>query len=202
MPRTAEQNAALRAATREVIQTAAVRVFARRGFAASTIRDIALEADVSIGSIYRHYATKDDLYFDLLDQAVAGLVTLAADISGPGRPSALVRAFTTRFLAGVTADNGAAEFVVVVNHGVTTDTPPGTVDRIVGAHRSMWHAFEELVRRGQAAGEFGSGDPAEITACYFATLGGLTTMRLALGAELAVPDVDIVLRLLTEGMSE
>ncbi|NBE93226.1 TetR/AcrR family transcriptional regulator [Nonomuraea sp. KC401] len=202
MPRTAEQNAALRAATREVIQTAAVRVFARRGFAASTIRDIALEADVSVGSIYRHYATKDELYFDLLDQAVAGLVTLAADISGPGRPSALVRAFTTRFLAGVTADDGAAEFVVVVNHGVTTDTPPGTVDRIVGAHRSMWRAFEELVRRGQAAGEFGSGDPAEITACYFATLGGLTTMRLALGAELAVPDVDIVLRLLTKGMSE
>lgn len=32
---------------------------------------------MSIGSIHRHYATKDELYFDLLDQAVAGLVTLA-----------------------------------------------------------------------------------------------------------------------------
>ncbi|MEU9870063.1 TetR/AcrR family transcriptional regulator [Actinomadura sp. NPDC048021] len=201
MPRTAEQNAALRAATLEVIQTAAVRVFARRGFAASTVRDIAREADVSIGSIYRHYATKDELYLALLDQAVAGLVALTAEISGEGRPVDLIRAFTARFLADVTADDGAAEFVVVVNHGVTTDTPPGTVERIVGAQRSMWHAFAECVRRGQAAGEFGGGDPAEITACYFATLGGLTTMRLALGAELAVPDVHIVLRVLTEGVS-
>lgn len=201
MPRTAEQNAALRAATLEVIQTAAVRVFARRGFAASTVRDIAREADVSVGSIYRHYATKDELYLALLDQAVAGLVALTGEISGEGRPVDLIRAFTARFLADVTADDGAAEFVVVVNHGVTTDTPPGTVERIVGAQRSMWRAFEECVRRGQAAGEFGSGDPAEITACYFATLGGLTTMRLALGAELAVPDVHIVLRVLTEGVS-
>ncbi|MES9602429.1 helix-turn-helix domain-containing protein [Actinomadura verrucosospora] len=62
-----------------------MRVFARRGFAVSTIRDTALGADSSIGSIYRHYATKEELCFDLPGRAVACLVTLAADSLEPGR---------------------------------------------------------------------------------------------------------------------
>ena len=201
MARTPEQNAALRAATRDAILTAAVRVFARRGFAASTIRDIAVETGLSTGSIYRHYASKEALHAELLDQGVAGLDALAADLAGPGRPLDLVGEFTRRFLSGVLADEGASEFVVVLNHGVTTDTPPGTFDRLIAAQRSMWHAFEDLVRRGQESGDFGAGDPAQLTACFFATLGGLTSMRLALRTELAVPDAGIVLRVLTEGRS-
>ncbi|WP_026928634.1 TetR/AcrR family transcriptional regulator [Glycomyces tenuis] len=201
MARTAEQNAAMRAATRDAVLTAAVRVFARRGFAASTIRDIALEAGMSIGSVYRHYASKEELHAELLDQGATGLVALAENLAGAGSPTELVRGFTTRFLDDLTTDDGAAEFVVVLNHGFTTDTPPGTLDRLREAHRSMWSAFEDLVRRGQAAGEFGDGSPAQLTACYFATLGGLTTMRIALRADLAVPDADVVLRILTEGSS-
>lgn len=199
MARTAEQNAALRAATREAILTAAVRVFARRGFAAATMRDIALETGLSTGSIYRHYPSKETLYAELLDQAVAGLAALTDDLAGPGRPFDLVREFAARFLSGVMADDGAAEFVDVLGHGATTDTPAGTVERLLGAQRPMWRSFEDLVRRGQAEGDFGPGDPAQLTACFFAALGGLTSMRLALRGELAAPDVDILLRVLTEG---
>jgi AcrR family transcriptional regulator len=197
MARTAEQNAALAAATKDAVQTAGLRVFARQGYAASAIRDIALEADVSVGTIYRHYPTKDALYADLLDQALTGLNALTAELSGPVRPLELVRAFTARFLADLAADDGAAEFVVVVNHGLTAGTPSGLHARVLDAHRSMWRAFEDMIRRGQAHGEFGGGDPAQLTTCYFATLGGLTAMRVALGPEFTAPDVDVVIRTLT-----
>lgn len=205
MARTAEQNANLSAATRDAVQTAAVRVFARRGYAASSIRDIAAEAGVSVGSIYRHYPTKEALYANLLDQALTGLVALAEELSGPGRPVELIRDFTTRYLSDLTADDGAAEFVVVINQGVTARVEAGEAgeageaNRVFSAHRSMWRAFEDLIRRGQEVGELGDGDPAQLTTCYFATLGGLTSIRVALGPEFTAPDVDVVLRLLTEG---
>ncbi|MGI5421832.1 hypothetical protein [Actinomadura luteofluorescens] len=140
-----------------------------------------------------------ELCFDLPDRPVACLVTLAAVSLEPGRAAALVPTFTTRLLAGVTADDGAAEFVV--KHGVTTDIPRAKSTGFVKVHRSMWHTFKDLVRRGQAEGEFGSGAPEETTARYFATLGGSTTMRLASEA-ISVPDIDILLRLLTEGTVE
>jgi hypothetical protein len=38
-----------------------------------------------------------------------------------------------------------------------------------------------------------------VTAYYFAMLSGITTMRLALRDELAKPDVDLILRLITGG---
>ncbi|WP_061298994.1 TetR/AcrR family transcriptional regulator [Herbidospora cretacea] len=197
MSRTAEQNEALRAATREAVRTAAVRVFARDGFTTSNMRDIAAEAGLSVGSIYRHYATKHDLFEEFLDQAAAGLDAAAARLGGEGRPLRLVREFTAGFLADLAADDGAAEFFVVVDQAFGTDTPRGTTARLLRPHRALWHAFAEVVRRGQDAGEFAPGDPGELTVCYFATLSGLTTMRLALRGETALPSVDVVLRVLT-----
>ncbi|MGX1810935.1 TetR/AcrR family transcriptional regulator [Nocardia sp. NPDC055321] len=199
MARTADQSAAMTAATRSTVQTAAVRVFARHGYAASTIRDIAVEAGVSIGTIYRHYPTKDALYADLLDQALTGLLALTEELSGPGSPVETIRKFTARYLSGLTADDRAAEFMIVVNQGVAAGSPAASIARLHDAHRAMWRAFENLIRRGRADGEFGHGDPAQLTTCYFAMLGGLTSIRVTLGAEFTAPDVDVVLTLLTEG---
>ncbi|WP_275006185.1 TetR/AcrR family transcriptional regulator [Promicromonospora iranensis] len=202
MPRTAEQNEALRAATRETVQTAAIRVFARDGFAAASIRTIATEAGLSVGSIYRHYATKHELFDEFLDQATGGLAAAAARLEGPGLPLDLIREFTVGYLADLATDKGAAEFFEVVNQGFSTDTPAGTRARLLAPHRSLWQAFSAVVRRGQEAGQLADGDPETMTVCYFATLSGLTTMCLALHDELTMPSADLVLRTLTAGSDD
>lgn len=199
MPRTAEQNEAARAATRAAIETAAVRVFARHGFADSNIRRIAAEAGLSAGSIYRHFASKEDLFESLLGQAVEGLRLSAIYLSGDGDPLELLRGFTQVYLADLAKGDGAAEFFMVVNHGFTTDTPPGTATRLAGEQRALWDAVGALVRRGQRTGVFAAGDPARIAAIYFSLLTGLTTMHLAMGDAMPAPDVDLVLRTLIGG---
>lgn len=199
MPRTAQQNEAARAATREAIETAAVRVFARRGFADSNIRQIAAEADLCAGSIYRHFASKEELFEVLLGQASEGLRVTAAHLSGDGDPLELFRGFTEVFLADLARGEGAAEFFMMVNRGFTTDTPAGTVASLAVAQRSLWDATAALVRRGQSSGLFATGDPIRVAANYFALLAGLTTMHLALGDTLPEPDVDLVLRIIIGG---
>jgi AcrR family transcriptional regulator len=47
---------------REHLLTVAVREFARRGFARTSIRDIARAAGLQPGSVYHHFASKDDLF--------------------------------------------------------------------------------------------------------------------------------------------
>ena len=202
MPRTAEQNEALRATTREAVQTAAIRVFARDGFTSASIRTIAAEAGMSVGSIYRHYATKHELFDEFLDQAADGLTAAAERLRGAGNPLDLVREFTIGYLSDLTGDNGAAEFFEVVNQAFSTDTPPGTRARLVAPHRALWQSFSAVVRRGQQAGQFADGDPEQLTVCFFATLSGLTTMRLALPDDLNLPSADLVLRALTAGSND
>jgi len=199
VPRTTEQNEALRSATRSAVETAAVRVFAHRGFAAANIRQIAVEAGISIGSIYRHYASKEELFDELIEQASRGLGAVAAQLATDGDPIAMIRSFTETYVADLTANNGAAEFYMVINQGFTTDTPEGTAARLAATQGTLWRAFALLIGRGQAAGQITAGDPARMAAHYFAMLAGMTTMHVALREESAEPDVDLILRMFTGG---
>src|SRR5215467_14095310 len=58
-----------RAERREQILAAATRAFARSGFAATSLDDIAAEARVSRVILYRHFESKTDLYRAVLERA-------------------------------------------------------------------------------------------------------------------------------------
>jgi AcrR family transcriptional regulator len=60
---------------REQIIAAATRAFAKAGFAATNLDDIAAEAGISRAILYRHFDTKTDLYQAVLDNACGRLVT-------------------------------------------------------------------------------------------------------------------------------
>lgn len=199
MSRTPVQNEALRSATRLAIQGAAARVFARYGFAAANMRQIAAEAQLSIGSIYRHYPGKEQLFDELLKEASTGLGAAAEQLASDESPLALAHGFTRTFLADLAGDEGAAEFFLVINQGFITDSPPGTTERLAATQRSLWRTFSALVRRGQELGQFAAGDADQVTAYYFAMLSGIATMRLVMNDELGESGVELVLRLLTGG---
>ncbi|UAJ78473.1 TetR/AcrR family transcriptional regulator [Leifsonia sp. ZF2019] len=58
MPKVTEEH---KAARRQQITQAALRLFARSGFAATTMADIIEESGLSAGAIYGHYKSKDEL---------------------------------------------------------------------------------------------------------------------------------------------
>jgi len=51
--------------TRRKIHEAALRLFVEKGVAETTVRDLAQAAGIAEGTLYRHYASKDDLVADL-----------------------------------------------------------------------------------------------------------------------------------------
>lgn len=62
-----------RTARRDQILAAVTRAFARAGFAATSLDDVAAEAGVSRVILYRHFESKADLYRAVLDRACARL---------------------------------------------------------------------------------------------------------------------------------
>jgi AcrR family transcriptional regulator len=63
-----------RAATTEAILRAGRRLFGERGFAATTMDDIAETARVAKGAVYHHFATKEALFEAVFDQVSRDLV--------------------------------------------------------------------------------------------------------------------------------
>jgi AcrR family transcriptional regulator len=58
---------------REQLLAAATQAFARTGFAATSLDDIAAQAGISRVLLYRHFESKTDLYRAVLDRAIARL---------------------------------------------------------------------------------------------------------------------------------
>jgi AcrR family transcriptional regulator len=63
-----------RAATIESILSAGRRLFGERGFAATTMDDIAKQARVAKGAVYHHFATKEAVFEAVFDQVSCALV--------------------------------------------------------------------------------------------------------------------------------
>ena len=67
---------------REQILAAATEAFARSGFAATSLEDIATEAGVTRVVLYRHFDSKTDLYQAVLDRMCARLDAHVAEPTG------------------------------------------------------------------------------------------------------------------------
>lgn len=62
-----------REARRHRIQDAARPVFFERGFARTSIEDIAKQAQLSVGAIYLYFKSKEDLYLSILERSLVAL---------------------------------------------------------------------------------------------------------------------------------
>jgi AcrR family transcriptional regulator len=56
---------------RRKLEDAALQLFLRRGFNAVGLRDLAAEADVSLGNVYNHFESKDALFEAIVDRLYA-----------------------------------------------------------------------------------------------------------------------------------
>ncbi|MFB8761064.1 TetR/AcrR family transcriptional regulator [Nocardiopsis alba] len=197
MPRTPEQHRAMRAATRERVRTAAIRLFCRRGYAGVDMRAIAAEAGISTGSIYRHFATKDELYDDLVAEAATGLRALARSFTDTDLVVEPLHGFVEVFLADLSQDSGAVEFYLLMNQvfasGVEAGAERGAaVEDLLRAHREVTEAVVTLIERGRSRGLTRPAPAAELATCFFAVLGGLAMTRSALGGAFVAPSVATV----------
>ncbi|GLY29529.1 TetR/AcrR family transcriptional regulator [Kineosporia sp. NBRC 101731] len=96
-----------KAATRQSIADAALRLFLERGYDQVSIRDIANAADVSTTTLFKHFTGKEALVFDEQAHMQASLVAAVR-----GRPEGLsvVEALRDFWLAGrVTQPDGQGE---------------------------------------------------------------------------------------------
>ena len=70
MPRTPEQNERIRQATRAAVIDSAMTLFARRGYAHTTIRAIAGNAGISTGLMYHYFESKESLLQAVFDNCM------------------------------------------------------------------------------------------------------------------------------------
>lgn len=201
MPRTPEDNELIRAARRDEIFRAAGRVFAKKGFAATKIADIAAEAKLSHGLLYHYFASKEEVYAALFEEIVARRPTLEQIMHGAGSPRERLSRLIEFMMDKSTS---RPELGVLVTQALVADTlPSGTREQFLTYGRAAHELIVELIRQGQALGDMSPTPSAEeLATAIQAMLRGLSTLRFLLTSayEDAPPmprvELDTVLRVL------
>ena len=128
---------------RERVLAAAQAVFAAGGPAAS-LEAVAQQAGVGVGTLYRHFPTRQDLFEAVYRNEVEQLVEMAEQLGTEAEPPEALRRWMHAMVEFVATKKGmSAALAIVVN--ASSDLTAYSFDR-------LGQALDVLVRRAVAAG--------------------------------------------------
>lgn len=179
-----------REARRRRIQAAARPIFLERGFAATSIEQIARQAEMSVGAIYLYFQSKEDLYVSLLPDALAPLeATLAAGRSPRTADDRLTTAWAHLLGWSHTEAEAARALGLLARPGLASQLGPDAVASAGAAIGRIKDQLAGTIADGIAAHTYREADPTAVAELVWsAFVGGLTADQLA--ANLAQPTID------------
>ncbi|MEZ5778176.1 MAG: TetR/AcrR family transcriptional regulator [Paracoccaceae bacterium] len=153
------------------IREAALRLFARYGFAAVSMRQIAGEVGVQAGALYLYTADKETLLFDLLKEHMDQLIAAWDASADTGGPSDKLERFV-RFHIGFNLDRPDAVFLSYME---LRNLGPDNFSAVEALRRAYEDRLEVILRAGQAGGQFAVPDTKIATLAIIAMLTGVNT---------------------------
>lgn len=125
--------------TRDRILGVAADWFGTRGYAATSIRDIAREVGVTVGAIYVHFPSKDRLLVAVYEEGVRRIGEAVDALPGTAQPWERLEAAAQAHLEALLDNAGFARVIVRV---IPTDVPEAARDL-----RRLRHGYEARFRR-------------------------------------------------------
>jgi len=175
VPKIAEDT---RAARRDQIIAAALACFARAGYHATTMADVAAQAGVSKGTPYLYFRSKEALFLALYEEWNCGLderlTAVVAGMPGAARssPRRTLRAVAAAIAAHVTEN--AETCRVLMEARALAAHEPILAEAVLAADHQTHRRLEELIAAGVRAGEWPAGtDPGLQARLFAATMYGL-----------------------------
>lgn len=145
------RRSASRGEARDRLAAAAVEAFGRKGFHATTTRDIASAAGLSPAALYVHHASKEEILYQVCREGHEGMLRLVeAAVATAGTPGERLARLTRDW---VITHAERSDVSRIVEHELDALTPEHR-EAIVELRRRMEGLVRELVEQGRAAGEF------------------------------------------------
>jgi AcrR family transcriptional regulator len=162
---------------RRAIEDVASDLFRERGYAATSVRDIARALSIRGPSLYAHVTSKEEVLWAIVDRAAARFEAAAdaAEASAadgcPGDPVEAIAALVRAHVGVITADVGEASVFVHEWRSLGPERRAAVL-----ARRDAYEArFRRLIGEGIAIGAFGLTDPAMAATVLLTALNGVAT---------------------------
>ncbi len=144
---------------RDRILEVATRMFARKGYGSTSVREVCDGASITKPTLYYWFVNKEALYLEALAAQVQRMVTvIRASLEGDAPLEARLCQFVRAYMGTVLADPEGVRLMLTALH--PTDNGQPEVDQI-SVHLSGVSALGEVLEAARQAGELRQGvDPA------------------------------------------
>lgn len=152
------------------VRAAALKLFARQGFAAVSMREIARDVGVQVGALYNYTADKQSLLFDLMHSHLDELLTASSD-DPQSDPLSRLQHFV-EFHVHFHHDRPDAVFIAYME---LRNLSAENFARIESLRRAYEDRLETILRAGVASGDFVVPDTKIAMRAVIAMLTGINT---------------------------
>jgi len=165
---------------RERLLGAASRLFATKGYSATTVREIVDAAGVTKPVLYYYFGSKEGLYLELMGQAIDYVQALTAQaLEARGSARQRIDALFDRTFEVMLDHLDVVRIMDSTYYGPPQNAPFFDFEVL---HRTFENSLRGLVEEGIASGELLPGDAGAVT---FALIGAL---EIAKGIHLCHPE--------------
>ena len=168
---------------------AALRVFARRGYRAARLDDVADEAGVTKGAIYHYFDTKEELLLSVIEHYQSLAFGRAEEALANRGLSAAERIEQVIKQVFQPTEERKRQLLALLIRGIAHEVPRVHDRWLRDGPARLWTLVAGLIEEGKRSGEFRRGADSDVAARVF--ISGLVLQRLWNEDAESVPEIAI-----------
>lgn len=175
MARTKEQNEKIRETRKEVIRNAALSQFVKQGLFSTRIQDIATEAGIAQGLLYHYYASKDEIFVDLINDALDKTIEASYSVRDMDTdPGEKIRFSLERLVETIENSQTFLDTCRLITQATNSTAIPQAAQDLIREKRNIpYLVIEKIMEAGQKEGTIIAGDPKMLAIFFWTSINGL-----------------------------
>jgi len=165
-------------ARKQDILNSAIRVFSRNGFVKTSMEQVADEASLAVGTLYRYYASKEELYVSIVFEAIAamheGLKSIADSGDAPTQKLDKVWGYFYQFYEENPMYYHA--FLFLHDPGFAGAFSKAAHDSVEHFSSKSFRVLARVIQEGINSGDFYPDKPHEVADYLWSTFVGLVNL--------------------------
>lgn len=183
MARTKAQNEKMREEKKALIKKGAVKLFASKGFFATTVKDIANEVSMAQGLVYHYYKSKDDIYLEVISNALDMMSEAVEGLKKSNQPAdEKIRDAIRELFQTIQTSDTFNQTVKILTSARNSTAIPEKAKGVLDEKRDIpYQVLSEIFKTGQKEGTIVEGDPFLLSIVFWSFINGLAIYKSTRG---------------------
>lgn len=169
---------------RQEILYAGLNLFIQKGYSGTTIKDIAGSVGMSVGLLFHYFASKEELYIELVKLGIEGPMSTMQPTQL--EPLAFFQATAEQIMNYIKTEPFVSKMFVLMNQAYCSEDVPNRVKEMMRGF-DIYTPTSLLIQQGQLNGTIRGGDPMALTIAYWGAIQGAAEI-IAMGHVTPCPE--------------